>query len=295
MAGRVLRPLHQVTETARRIAARRRPTAACTSGSRWTARTTRSRSWPTPSTRCWTGSTTSFDGQRRFVANASHELRTPLTINRTLLEVAMHRRTASAGRASSSARRCWQINARHERLIDGLLLLARVRARGRRPVAGRPGRRGRRTSSRRPRPEAAAAGVTVHEAAAPAPTARRPGAAGAAGAEPGRERHPAQRRRRTAGCASPAAPPRTARSRLVVSQHRPGRAAVRVPTLFEPFRRLGADRLATGTRRGARPVHRPRRSRAAHGGDVVARPRDGGGLVVTAHLPHATPWTRSDP
>src|SRR4051812_12927957 len=30
----------------------------------------------------------SFEGQRRFIANASHELRTPLTLNRTLLEVA---------------------------------------------------------------------------------------------------------------------------------------------------------------------------------------------------------------
>ena len=31
----------------------------------------------------------SFDGQRRFVANASHELRTPLTLNRTLIEVTL--------------------------------------------------------------------------------------------------------------------------------------------------------------------------------------------------------------
>ena len=38
----------------------------------------------------------SFDGQRRFVANASHELRTPLTVGRALVEVAMHRKSASA-------------------------------------------------------------------------------------------------------------------------------------------------------------------------------------------------------
>ena len=37
----------------------------------------------------------SFDGQRRFVANASHELRTPLTLSRAMVELAMHRRTAS--------------------------------------------------------------------------------------------------------------------------------------------------------------------------------------------------------
>ena len=39
----------------------------------------------------------SFDGQRRFVANASHELRTPLTLGRALVELAMHRKAAPAG------------------------------------------------------------------------------------------------------------------------------------------------------------------------------------------------------
>ena len=33
----------------------------------------------------------SFDGQRRFVANASHELRTPLALNRALIELAITR------------------------------------------------------------------------------------------------------------------------------------------------------------------------------------------------------------
>ncbi|HEV3494971.1 MAG TPA: HAMP domain-containing protein, partial [Actinomycetes bacterium] len=36
-----------------------------------------------------------FESQRRFVANASHELRTPLTLGRALVEVAMHRESAS--------------------------------------------------------------------------------------------------------------------------------------------------------------------------------------------------------
>lgn len=51
IAGRVLTPLHRVTETARRIAGSPPPTAACTSASPFPARTTRSRSSPTPSTR----------------------------------------------------------------------------------------------------------------------------------------------------------------------------------------------------------------------------------------------------
>ncbi|WP_211195835.1 ATP-binding protein [Agromyces sp. H66] len=67
---------------------------------------------------------TSFDAQRRFIANASHELRTPLTLNRALLEVSTHRPDASADvRLLGDA--LLVINARHERLIDGLLLLAR--------------------------------------------------------------------------------------------------------------------------------------------------------------------------
>lgn len=65
----------------------------------------------------------SLDGQRRFVANASHELRTPLTLNRTLLEVAVARRSAGAG-VHQLSETLLEFNARHERLIEGLLVLA---------------------------------------------------------------------------------------------------------------------------------------------------------------------------
>jgi signal transduction histidine kinase len=58
----------------------------------------------------------SFDGQRRFIANASPELRTPLTLNRALLEVAVHRRPASA-EVRQLGETLLEINARHERLI----------------------------------------------------------------------------------------------------------------------------------------------------------------------------------
>lgn len=65
-----------------------------------------------------------FDGQRRFVANASHELRTPLAINRTLLEVALSDPDASAD-LKTLGRTLLETNSRHERLIDGLLFLAK--------------------------------------------------------------------------------------------------------------------------------------------------------------------------
>lgn len=65
-----------------------------------------------------------FDTQRRFVASASHELRTPLAINRTLLEVALGDPEASPD-LKAVGRTLLATNARHERLIEGLLLLAR--------------------------------------------------------------------------------------------------------------------------------------------------------------------------
>lgn len=65
-----------------------------------------------------------FDGQRRFVANASHELRTPLAINRTLLEVALSAPDVSSD-LKAVGQTLMETNARHERLIDGLLFLAK--------------------------------------------------------------------------------------------------------------------------------------------------------------------------
>jgi signal transduction histidine kinase len=66
----------------------------------------------------------SFDLQRRFVANASHELRTPLTINRAVLEVSLASRHTPE-ETKVLARTLLGTTERHERLIEGLLLLAR--------------------------------------------------------------------------------------------------------------------------------------------------------------------------
>ncbi|MEV6965038.1 HAMP domain-containing sensor histidine kinase [Hamadaea sp. NPDC051192] len=65
-----------------------------------------------------------FDGQRRFVANASHELRTPLTVNRSLLEVALYRGEPTP-ELTQLGRTLLEVNTRHEQLLDGLLVLAR--------------------------------------------------------------------------------------------------------------------------------------------------------------------------
>jgi signal transduction histidine kinase len=75
---------------------------------------------------------------------------------------------------------------------------------------------------------------------------------------------------------------------LAVSNTGPVVPRYEIPGLFEPFRRLGTDRLATspGAGLGLSIVLAVAR---AHGGDVHAEPRDGGGLVVTVTLPGSNP------
>lgn len=67
----------------------------------------------------------SFEAQRRFVANASHELRTPLAVNRTLVEVAASRPDTS-DEVRDLAKTVLLTTARSERLVEGLLTLARA-------------------------------------------------------------------------------------------------------------------------------------------------------------------------
>ena len=76
------RPHHR-----RSPATSRRPT--CPAASRCTARPTRSRSWPTRSTRCSPGSTTRSRANGGSSRRRSHELRNPLAVIRTNLDVAL--------------------------------------------------------------------------------------------------------------------------------------------------------------------------------------------------------------
>ncbi|PSK84206.1 signal transduction histidine kinase [Murinocardiopsis flavida] len=119
VAGRALSPLHKITRIARRLSERSLHERIALSG-------------PDDEIRELADTfdgmlerlDRAFDGQRRFVANASHELRTPLAINRTLLEVALADPDTSAD-LKTVGRTLLETNERHERLIDGLLFLAK--------------------------------------------------------------------------------------------------------------------------------------------------------------------------
>ncbi|GGO78349.1 sensor histidine kinase [Nonomuraea cavernae] len=120
MAGRVLRPLGDMTATVRRITADRldRRLAA-----------------PGPDDELKELADTfdelldrleaAFTAQRRFVANASHELRTPLTLQRAMAEVALGDPEADAGALRAVLERLLAAGRHQERLIEALLTLAR--------------------------------------------------------------------------------------------------------------------------------------------------------------------------
>ncbi len=67
----------------------------------------------------------SFAAQRQFVANASHELRTPLARQRTLVEVALADPDRTVDSLDAACRRVLAAGQQQERLIEGLLMLAR--------------------------------------------------------------------------------------------------------------------------------------------------------------------------
>lgn len=221
----------------------------------------------------------SFDGQRRFIANASHELRTPLSLNRALLEVAVREGAASA-EVRQLGGTLLEINARHERLIDGLLLLARSEHEVEldehafvdladivEHLAAQvpPGR------------------VVVHTKTGEAPTTGNPVLLERLVqnlVENGiRYNLPEDGWVRVVTDTGPDG------SALVeVTNSGPVVAPYDIPSLFEPFRRLGASRLsaAPGAGLGLSIVRAVAR---AHGGDARAEPRDGGGLSVRVTLP----------
>jgi signal transduction histidine kinase len=223
-----------------------------------------------------------FETQRRFVANASHELRTPLAIARTEVDVAMADPGAGPAELRAMAGRVLEANQRSERLIEGLLTLARSE---------------RQLRAAEPLDLALAAADAVSVTASDVErlglrVSRVLGAAPVAGDRALLERlvanlvENAVRHNRPGGWVEVDTGRAGPLAVIRVANGGPGIPPDQVATLFEPFRRRNPDR--TGSHRGAGLGLSIVRSVAtAHGGTATARALPEGGLEVRVELPRA--------
>jgi len=214
-----------------------------------------------------------FSSQRRFVANASHELRTPLATSRALLEVALADPDAPE-QLRTLGDQLLTVNARSEQLIEGLLVLARSE------------------HELTDTAEVDLAAVAEHAAdlltdefsGAGVELRQRLDSAVVSGSAVLLERlavnllQNAARHNRDGGEAIVRTAVEDGRAVLEVSNTGAVIPADDAGQLFEPFRRLGEERLAgQGVGLGLSIVRSVART---HGGDAKAAARPGGGLLV---------------
>ncbi|MBO4206797.1 sensor histidine kinase [Micromonospora echinofusca] len=277
VAGRALQPLNQITGTARRIA------GADSAGRGLHERI--ALAGPTDEVKELADTfdlmlerlDRSFDGQRRFVANASHELRTPLAINRSLVELAITRPDAPA-ELRQLGETLLTVNERHERLIDGLLTLAdsenELGERTEVDLAEVAGHLGDQTAGR--------TALTVSVDLAPARTVGDPVLLERLTQNllDNAVRHNVDE----GGWLTVATTTVGDRAVLTVTNSGPVVPGYEVESMFLPFRRLNRERTA-GNRGFGLGLSIVRAVARAHGGTVHALPRPGGGLVVTVALP----------
>lgn len=120
IAGRALRPVHTVTDAARRASESNLSERIGLSGPRDELKELAD-TFDAMLERL----ETAFSSQRRFVANASHELRTPLTLMQTSIEVTLAKPDRTPGQLEQMAADVRQAANRAEGLIEALLTLAR--------------------------------------------------------------------------------------------------------------------------------------------------------------------------
>ena len=119
IAGRFLRPLRTITATARDISASNLSRRLSLAG-----RDDEFTELGETLDDLFARLEASFESQRHFVANASHELRTPLAAERTLLQVALADPDATAETLRSTCQQLLALGYQQERLIEALLTLA---------------------------------------------------------------------------------------------------------------------------------------------------------------------------
>jgi signal transduction histidine kinase len=280
VAGRALRPLQQVTTTARALTG-----DTLDQRIRYVGADDEVAELAATFDAMMDRISTTFDSQKRFVANASHELRTPLTVMRTEVDVTLADPDADAAEFRRMAKVVRDGSDRANALVESLLLLARTEAQS-----------GRRLSTK----VAADLGTCVTSALAamdreiqrihldvstelaPAPVVGDPGLLDRLA---GNLVENAVRYNHLHGSIWVRTGGDSEHSWLVVRNTGFDVEPADVPRLFEPFRRGGRER--TGGRGSGLGLSIVRAVADAHGGTVTATANPEGGLEVTLTLPSA--------
>jgi signal transduction histidine kinase len=275
LATRLLRPLRSITSVAQRLSAESLDQRLALSGPRDELRDL------ADTFDAMLGRLdAAFASQRRFVANASHELRTPLAIMRAQVDVALSDSEVTRGELLATARVVSEAVGRCQRLLDGLLLLARSDRglEGAEPadlaeVAAR--------ALAGVSPTSGAAGVAVRATLCPAAVRGDPALLERL---VGNLLENALAYNRPSGWVEVHTGRIRDHSVVRVANSGPSVPPAQVDGLFEPFRRLSRDRTGSGRSCGlglsiVRAVAR------THGGEAGARALPEGGLEVTVRLP----------
>ncbi|MFX0593806.1 sensor histidine kinase [Melissospora conviva] len=280
VAGRALRPLHQVTTTARhlgettldqRIGYAGTDDEVAELANTFDAMLDRIAA--------------AFESQKRFVANASHELRTPLAVMRTEIDVTLADDTADVAEFRRMGAVVRDASERANGLVDALLVLARTEAQSgggldRRVETDLAGGAARALSAMRREIERIK--VRVKTDLADAPVVGDPGLLDRLA---GNLVENAVRYNHLHGTIWVSTGSDGVHSRLVVRNTGFEVDQADVPGLFEPFRRGGRER--TGARGSGLGLSIVRAVCGAHGGTVDVIAQAGGGLEVTVTLPAA--------
>ncbi len=280
VAGRALRPLHQVTATAQRLGEETLDQRIRYSGADDEVAEL-ARTFDAMLDRL----AGAFESQKRFVANASHELRTPLAVMRTEIDVTLSDDEADVAEYRRMAKVVRNASERANGLVDALLVLARSEAQS-----------GRRLARKVPadlamsvlnalsavKPEYERLKLDVSSDLQPAPVVGDPSLLDRLA---GNLIENAIRYNHLLGKMWLRTSTVDGQARLVVGNTGYEVDPADVPGLFEAFRRGGWER--TGSRGSGLGLSIVRAVCDAHGGTVSAVAIEGGGLEVTVSLPTA--------